>query len=215
MRHLALILIGTILISGVTLLSYAKDEVAEESKATQEKSLNWWEKRHKRPDIYFPHNAHMSVMKQRGDLCMACHPFTGTPKTSIKEQQKLTNLANEPLEAICHECHMVERSAPLDCKVCHTDINKVRPKNHGINYNDFHGASARHNEAECRSCHIEMSFCTDCHFRHTNSKNGSSYSNHPLGYRDRHGLEARLDASSCGRCHNAAYCRDCHRGRGK
>ena len=183
----------------------------KKAKTNPKKPLNWWQKRHKRADIYFPHNAHMSVMQKRGDLCMACHPFTGTPKTSIQQQQKLTHLSNEPLEAICHECHVVERSAPLDCKVCHTDISKIRPKDHGLNYNDFHGATAKRNEAKCRTCHIEMSFCTNCHFRHNNSQRIK----HPLGYRDRHGLDARLDASACGRCHNASYCRNCHQGKGR
>ena len=168
----------------------------------------WWEKRHERADIYFPHQAHMNIMEARGDVCMACHPFTGTPKTNINDQVILTALANEPLEAICHECHMVERSAPLACVICHTDIDKVRPVDHGYDYTNYHAAATQQNEAACRSCHIEMSFCTDCHFR----RNSGNRVNHLLGYRDRHGLDARLDTASCGRCHNTAYCRDCHRG---
>jgi hypothetical protein len=172
-------------------------------------TTSWWEKRHQQTEFYFPHNAHLKIMQKRGDLCMACHPFTGTPKTTLKQQRQLTQLANEPLKAICHQCHLLERSAPLDCKICHKNINKIRPKDHGQNFIDFHGAEAKQNEAQCRSCHLEMSFCTNCHFQHNNNQ----HIKHPLGYRNQHGLDARLDATACGKCHNTHYCRDCHRGR--
>ncbi len=209
---LIFISIGILLLSAESLKS-AENKESKKPPVQSVTNKSWWQKRHQRKDIYFPHNAHMAVMQQRGDLCMACHPFTGTPKASLSQQQQLTQLANEPLEAICHECHVVERSAPLDCKVCHNDINKVRPKDHGLilgkSYIQHHATAARQNESNCRRCHIQMSFCTDCHFRH-NTTQGKK---HHLGYRNQHGLDARLDAASCGRCHNTSYCRDCHRGR--
>ena len=62
-------------------------------------------------------------------------------------------------------------------------------------------------EQACRSCHLDLNYCVDCHFR----RDSMARRVHGLGYRLSHGLEARLDAAGCGRCHNASYCFDCHR----
>lgn len=168
----------------------------------------WWEKRRQRADIFFPHNAHQEIMKNRGDVCMACHPFSGTKLTDLKMLSKLETLSNEPLEAICHECHVAERSAPIACEYCHPDTSTIRPEDHAFDYKTIHGEAAIQDQVACRLCHLDLSFCTDCHFR----RNSPHRVNHPLGYRDRHGLEARMDPATCGSCHNAGYCRECHRG---
>ena len=59
-------------------LSYAADKVVNplasslpvEKKSDKEK--RWWEKRKEQLEIYYPHEAHMEVMKKNGDPCLIC-----------------------------------------------------------------------------------------------------------------------------------------------
>ena len=183
--------------------------VAKEAVKTmpQEKEKTWWEQRNKRSDLYYPHNAHMEVMEKEGDSCLLCHPFTVNKVTDLEQLKKLTVIANEPLEAICHECHVVQLTAPWRCDLCHTNPNTIWPNDHNFDYLTHHGEDARLDEKKCRQCHIDISFCSDCHFR----RDPLQRRVHPLGYRTTHGIEARVNAVSCSRCHNAHYCSDCHR----
>ena len=174
------------------------------------KEKKWWEKREERKDIYYPHNAHLKVMEQEGDSCMLCHTFAGTDLTDEKQLKLLTTLANEPLKAICHSCHVAEQGgdlrAPWRCDLCHHDKTKIWPKDHNFGYIQHHSEDARRDEQACRECHLDMAYCTNCHFRRDTS--GTGY--HPLGYRTLHGIEARTMPSNCARCHNQTYCDECH-----
>ena len=89
--------------------------------AEEPQAKRWWELRHDRPDLYFRHEKHRDALAASGDLCLACHPFNATRETDAATVQTLTAIANEPLAPICHECHMADRSAPIDCRVCHPD----------------------------------------------------------------------------------------------
>ena len=178
-------------------------------KTPQEKEKTWWEQRNKRPDLYYPHNAHMDVMEKEGDSCLLCHPFNANKITDLEQLKKLTVIANEPLEAICHECHVVQLTAPWRCDLCHTNPDTIWPNDHNFDYLTHHGEDARLDEKKCRQCHIDISFCSDCHFR----RDPLQRRVHPLGYRTTHGIEARMNTVSCSRCHNAHYCSDCHRER--
>ncbi|MCF6257004.1 MAG: hypothetical protein L3J98_11015 [Gammaproteobacteria bacterium] len=195
--------------------SFAKDKtdfpVFEETEKTisQEKKETWWEKRNKRPDLYYPHNVHMDVMEKEGDSCLLCHPFTANKITDLEQLKKLTVIANEPLEAICHECHVVKLTAPWRCELCHSSPDTIWPNDHNFNYLTHHGEDARQDEGKCRQCHIDISFCSDCHFR----RDPIQRRVHTLGYRTAHGIDARMNTASCSRCHNAHYCSDCHRER--
>lgn len=171
------------------------------------KNKTWWEQRTKREDIYYPHNIHKQSMQQEGDSCMLCHTFGKNKVTDEKQLKAITTIANEPLEKICHDCHVDDLRAPWRCDLCHKDKTKIWPDDHNFNYIDNHGEDARRNEAICRTCHLEVSYCSDCHFRRDTS--GPDY--HPMGYQSSHGIEARMMASNCGRCHNSFYCDDCHR----
>ena len=171
------------------------------------KNKTWWEKRMQREDIYYPHIIHKQAMDQEGDSCMLCHSFSKNKLTDEQQLKALTTIANEPLEKVCHDCHVDDLRAPWRCDLCHKDKTKIWPDDHNFNYIDNHGEDARRNEAICRTCHLEVSYCSDCHFRRDTS--GPDY--HPMGYQSSHGIEARLMASNCGRCHNSMYCDDCHR----
>ena len=175
----------------------------------EQKEKHWWEKRNERPDIYYPHKIHMKVMEKEGDSCLLCHPFSRNDVTDLKQLKALNIIANEPLEAICHDCHVVRLTAPWRCNLCHNDPRKISPQDHNFDYVAHHREDARLDENKCRRCHIDLSFCTDCHFR----RDPLQRRVHPLGYRSSHGIEARMNAAECGRCHNPGFCRDCHRGR--
>lgn len=181
--------------------SNVKPHPSQESDENQ-----WWKKRQKRPDIYYPHNIHKEVMTNNGDSCMLCHAFS---KNVILDEALLKQLAiinNEPLESICHDCHVDERSAPTECAVCHPDPATVWPQDHNFDYKNNHGLDASHSIEECESCHIESNFCSDCHFNRGTSKRDV----HPLGYQYSHGLDAQIRAPECGSCHGVKYCVDCH-----
>ena len=171
---------------------------------------SWWESRNakaERADIFYPHNAHMQVMDEEGDSCMLCHTFNSNSTVKEERLKTLTTIANEALEPICHDCHVDDLRAPWRCELCHPDPEKIWPDDHNFDYILHHSEDARHDEAICKTCHLDLSFCTDCHLRRDTS--GDDY--HPMGYQTRHGLESRMMSGNCGRCHNTFFCRDCHR----
>ena len=177
--------------------------------AEQTEEKTWWEKRRDRPDIFYPHEIHKDIMEKKGDSCMLCHSFLGNKEHDSKRLKSLTTISNEPLKSICHDCHVVKLEAPWRCDVCHSDPKSVWPDSHNFNYVENHSEDARHDEHACRECHIDVSFCTDCHFR----RDPAQRRVHSLGYRNYHGIEARMDPAGCASCHDGAYCEDCHRGR--
>jgi len=187
----------------------ADDSPTPAPAAKTTRAPTWWEKRDKRADIYYPHQAHFQVMEKEGGSCLLCHGFGPNTLTDKKQLKPLTTLANEPLKAVCHDCHVDERRGPWRCELCHDDKTRIWPVDHNFGYIDHHGEAGRRDEAGCRECHLDLSFCTNCHFRRDTA--GQGY--HPLGYRSLHGLEARIDTLSCGRCHNTPYCDECHRAR--
>lgn len=179
------------------------EKVDSSSTVEEEK---WWEKRNQRKDIYYPHQIHMQAMDKEGDSCMLCHTFAPNSIKNEKNLQRLNVIANEPLEAICHDCHLDDVRAPWRCDLCHPDKTTIWPDDHNDDYIHAHNEDARMDETQCRSCHLDMNFCSDCHFRRSDSQ---VY--HPLGYQSRHGIDARMNTGQCGRCHNAFYCSNCHR----
>ncbi|UZR30913.1 hypothetical protein [Methylococcus mesophilus] len=170
------------------------------------KDPKWWEKREKRTDIRYPHNAHMEVMDEEGDSCMLCHSFAPNAMADESKLKPLTTISNEPLKAVCHDCHVTEQRGPWRCNLCHDDKTKIWPEDHRFGYIDHHGEAARRDEAACKECHLDLAFCTNCHFRRDTM--GTGY--HPLGYRTLHGLSVKVDTLDCGRCHNQVYCETCH-----
>ncbi len=191
----------------LSLLFVLAASVVAENPLPDEKEKTWWEKREQRSDIYYPHNAHREVMEQGGDPCLLCHPFSKNEVIDTESLKTLNTIANEPLAAICHECHMTRQSASWRCDLCHSDPATAWPDSHDFDYRQHHGEDARLDEGECRICHIDLNFCADCHFR----RDSSRHQGHALGYRTLHGIEARMNPGDCGRCHNPRYCADCHR----
>jgi len=185
-------------------------QAAESNKKPQsEEEKKWWEKRYDRKDIKFPHNVHIGIVDQDGDACMLCHSFQQNTITNEKQLKQLTEISNEPLKAVCHDCHVTELRGPWRCNLCHDDRQKIWPDSHRFNYIDHHGEDARHDETTCNECHIDRSYCTDCHMKRDTTE--EDY--HPPGYRTMHGIEARMMSFNCARCHNSFYCINCHNNR--
>ena len=195
-------------------LSSASDTPSVETERSSEKAdensnkeKRWWEKRKAQLEIYYPHEAHTEVMKKQGDPCLLCHPFSKTKITDIKQLKQLNAIANEPMKAICHDCHVDRQTAAGPCSLCHYDMTAIWPDDHKFNYLHRHAIDARVDDGKCQTCHVDLTFCSDCHFR----RDSTQRRKHALGYRATHGIEARMNAAQCGRCHEASYCTDCHR----
>jgi len=192
----------------ILLLCFSVFVQAEDSAApTAEKDKSWWSKRQHSSDIFYPHKPHMDIMKSNGDACMLCHPFSKNNVHDEKFLKPLNDINNEPLEAICHDCHVDKMNAPSECNLCHTKPSAIWPQNHNYDYKNNHAEDSRADQSSCDECHKQLSFCTDCHFKRTLT--GSKV--HKLGYRTMHGLDARIAPADCGNCHQADYCSDCHR----
>ncbi len=181
--------------------------VIADNDEVEEKEKTWWELRNDRNDIFYPHKPHMEIMEQNGDACMLCHPFTKNTIHDEKILKPLSQINNESLEAICHDCHVDKINAPSECRLCHPDPSTVWPQDHNYDYSTAHAEDAQHNQQTCNECHKQLSFCTDCHFRRTTT----GLNTHKLGYKTLHGLDARIAPAKCGSCHQANYCSDCHR----
>ena len=185
--------------------SIATQSAIIDEKITEPKE-HWWEKRQQRADIYYPHNIHKKIMESNGDSCLLCHAFSRNLILDKSLLSDVTEISNEPLEAICHDCHVIEKTAPTECALCHPAPEKVWPEDHNFNYQDNHGHDAKRNLSECEYCHIKTQFCSDCHFK----RNTQQRDVHSLGYRFSHGLDAQVKAPECSECHQQRYCRDCH-----
>ena len=172
-----------------------------------EKEKTWWKKRQTNQDIYYPHKIHMQSMNEEGDGCMLCHTFAKNTLKDEKQLKDLTIIANEPLKAICHNCHLDDVRAPWRCNICHSDKTTIWPDDHNYDYIHQHNEDARLSENQCRSCHLGVAFCSNCHFR----RGGGDTDYHPMAYQSSHGIDARMMASQCARCHNSFYCSNCHR----
>ncbi|MBL7004651.1 MAG: hypothetical protein ISR69_11595, partial [Gammaproteobacteria bacterium] len=130
-----------------------------------EKEKSWWQQRHDRKDIFYPHKAHFAVMEKEGDSCLLCHSFNRNKVVNPKLLRSITTISNEPLEAICHDCHVNKQKAPFKCELCHNDPTTIWPSNHDFDYINHHGEDSRLDDGECQTCHLDVSFCTDCHFK--------------------------------------------------
>ncbi len=168
--------------------------------------MNSLEKRATTEDLYFPHNLHMETMNEVGDPCMSCHPFSPNRIKDEEILKDLTSIINEPLEAICHNCHMKELSAPSECRLCHKKMERIIPDDHRFDYIHNHTTQAGLNNSSCENCHPNPTFCTNCHFK----RNRLSHQYHNSWYISDHGIDARVSTGSCGKCHNGSFCANCH-----
>jgi hypothetical protein len=97
----------------------------------------------------------------------------------------------------CSACH-----APVFCQYCHEGDNLDRVT-HPLNYAFIHSMDAAGKERECSACHIERSFCAECHRQYFIIPH-----NHVAGWATpyvggTHVDEARIDLENCLACHES------------
>lgn len=134
--------------------------------------------------------------------CQTCHQTKKVkPKTHGAQYYHLhgddakgnSNMVD--ISQTCNVCH-TERY----CQYCHEGDNLDRVT-HPLNYAFTHSLDARGKERECAVCHMERSFCEDCH-----RENMIAPHNHYAGWAlvgsgGRHVDEARNDLENCMSCH--------------
>lgn len=194
-------------VASISTLARENTQAPDNTEKSPDKQ-SWWQNRTLKDDLYYPHKVHNEVMTRSGDSCFLCHSFSKNTVTNKNQLKALNQIANEPLLAICHSCHVDQRTASSDCNICHSDKTSIWPEDHNFDYLKHHRLDAENNSQSCQSCHLDLNFCTDCHFNHNTPGN-----NHPPGYIGRHGVDVMRNTGECASCHLPDFCSDCHRGR--
>lgn len=151
-------------------------------------------------DIY-DHKMHMSLFEAAGLSCEACH----ADPASYGDRKKVMRTG-------CHICHNAPKPAmpaPSDCSMCHPD-GPPRPESHKLGWMARHQVEAKADPSACAWCHKNAIFCIGCHKRRDTVKERV----HKSSFRFYHSIEARANPRRCDACHAAAYCQNCHAGRG-
>jgi predicted CXXCH cytochrome family protein len=151
------------------------------------------EKKYVRQEMkLFSHTTHI----EHTENCMTCH------KDIYNELKKIKKV---PPMALCMECHN-NHVANADCRVCHEDVAKLKPRSHTARwaYRNGHGNRARYIQDKCAECHAERE-CNQCH------RGQTSFFVHRAGYRYSHSMDARQRIANCSYCHETEFsCVQCH-----
>lgn len=149
--------------------------------------------------------------------CATCHlpsenllPASHTPAFKHNHSDLArANASDISANMSCTTCHTQNF-----CQTCHEGDNLDR-LTHPLNYEFTHALEVPARQKECSVCHMERSFCNDCH-----RERGIMPHNHTAGWVNnipnnggRHSIEALNDLESCISCHeqNAAQtCQTCH-----
>ena len=107
----------------------------------------------------------------------------------------------------CRACHSLQY-----CQTCHEGDNLDRTT-HPLNYAFTHALEAQGKDNQCATCHIDRSFCIECHQQYFVLPH-----NHTAGWANRadggrHVDAARSDLENCMSCHEqdaALVCQKCH-----
>jgi predicted CXXCH cytochrome family protein len=140
----------------------------------------------------FSHTKHLENTEE----CITCHKDIYGPVKKIKTPPPMSD---------CMKCHN-NHKASGDCKICHEDTRKLKPRSHSPRwvYRNGHGNRARYNQKQCDECHADRE-CNLCH------RGQSSFSVHRPGYKLSHGMDARQRIVNCGYCHDLENnCVQCH-----
>jgi hypothetical protein len=147
--------------------------------------------------------------------CLTCHVETDNLEPASHTANWLHahgDLAQSDLRAetgnlTCATCH-----DSSFCQDCHEGDNIDR-RTHPLNWQFTHSLQAQGEQTQCASCHVETTFCIDCH-----RDNLVLPLNHRPGWVNRvtggrHRTEALNDLATCMSCHeeNAeTICQPCH-----
>lgn len=160
-----------------------------------------------------------AIHAEKDVTCTMCHNRVAHP-----EDFELTLAGNRKHEDFmkmeaCFRCHGLEKGskAPGECAKCHPAGFELKPANHmEPGFYTKGGDSAGHaklktDEPEyCRICHVESTFCVDCH--------GLAMP-HPDGFEKGHGDLGTSKPAVCANCHakggastsgSTQFCNSCH-----
>jgi len=143
---------------------------------------------------------HVEHAKRNGS-CISCHVNTAHP-----EPTRGTAIS---LMGQCYECHGTPEypEASTDCRLCHPSDYELRPASHKeATWNSEHGGIAIADRRQCSLCHVDSSFCTDCH---------GLEMPHPEDWargRSGHAGVAEQNRALCATCHDEKpdLCSMCH-----
>ena len=160
----------------------------------------------------FSHPRHNKVLNSLNIQCSECHNFS--IKSSIKGP--LAPSVDEgylkPFKGVCHQCHFGKVSVPRpqQCSMCHLGADKLKPKDHFLNWKERHGRMAQVDKTSCTKCHNTPQTCDQCHFKFDRM----SPRVHPANFRYFHSVQVRSSPQSCVICHRkGSFCQDCHFGK--
>lgn len=154
-------------------------------------------KKKKHPFDLFNHEMHTPLFEAAGTACETCH----ADPDSYGDRKKVNRLG-------CHTCHNSPNPplpASQDCARCHAD-GFPKPENHKVDWLNKHQVYAKQNPAECRQCHANQVFCTNCHQR----RDTIQETVHRRNFRFFHSITARANPRKCATCHITNFCQDCH-----
>ncbi len=156
----------------------------------------------------FDHTQHAKAFEKAKVSCVDCHPVGAFSKPETARVVPEGPLSGP--RSSCHGCHLQElegapRKAKGTCLSCHADRMALIPADHGLDWVDVHGDSARSRGASCSDCH-DTNTCVACH----EGRGALSAKPHGPGWGAFHGVEARLDPRSCASCHTGDSCVTCH-----
>jgi hypothetical protein len=142
---------------------------------------------HQSPDFVFRHG---STAHKSPGTCATCHS-----------------------QESCLTCHLAKPAAVQVLPVSGpgrgkgASTTRERPKSHGQDFSQIHGAVADSRPQSCEGCHVRPQ-CLDCH-RPNPADPTPGY--HPAGFLSRHPTAAYTRETNCSDCHNTGqFCADCH-----
>lgn len=157
--------------------------------------------------VRFDHARHVGLAKANGgDGCSSCHG------SSTSARMKMPSMAS------CQSCHDGSANGPTaDCATCHPTSGKtlktnlpegrLKPSNHGVNWEKNHGTVAASQPDECASCHLPEEDCAGCHVEEV----ARPFSVHPPNFLTIHAVDARSQMGDCTDCHRTeTFCTGCH-----
>jgi hypothetical protein len=151
---------------------------------------------------YSPKFSHVRHLEQGKLACTTCHANLDAPLTAEKS-------AHVPGMTECMSCH-TQQLVKNDCAICHLPSDKLRPRDHNLNWINRHGGEAQgERDSRCAVCHntnqTVADACERCH------QGDAMTSPHPRNYIARHGQEAHLSDVKCSTCHEQRdFCNSCH-----
>lgn len=154
--------------------------------------------------------------------CTMCHNRVAHPEDF--ELKLAGNKKHEDfmkMEA-CFRCHGFEKGskAPGACDRCHPKGFELKPANHfEKGFYTKGGESGGHAKLKkeepdyCKMCHVESTFCVDCH---------GVVMPHPADFQKTHGAAGKKSPAVCANCHAKAgtstagleFCNGCHHKQG-